>query len=137
MPAPNSYAGSSDLSSGASQVASGSSTLSTGLNTLKSNVGSLPSGVSQLENGSMQLSTGLKELDEQGIQKITDLFSGDLGTLSARLQAIADVSKDYNSYSGIADGMDGQVKFVYETDAISSDTSVTSVTSDTSDTSQG
>ena len=35
-----------------------------------------------------------------------------------RLKATADVSKAYQSYTGLGDDMDGQVKFIYRTDAV-------------------
>ena len=36
----------------------------------------------------------------------------------AGVKAIADVSKNYRSFAGISENMDGQVKFIYRTDAI-------------------
>ena len=35
-----------------------------------------------------------------------------------RLRATCDVSKNYKSFSGIGGDMDGQVKFIYRTEAI-------------------
>ena len=48
-------------------------------------------------------------------------MQGDLAGLLTRIRATADVSRDYNNFSGIADGMDGQVKFIYRTASIQAD----------------
>lgn len=66
----------------------------------------------------MELSNGLKEFNEQGVQKLVDAFDGDLSGLSDRLEAVKDVSRRYNSFSGISADMDGQVKFIWRTDAV-------------------
>ena len=38
-----------------------------------------------------------------------------------RIQAIVDAGKEYKSFSGISDGMDGEVKFIIETEAVKAD----------------
>ena len=43
-------------------------------------------------------------------------MDGDLDTLLARVNAIADVSRNYRTFSGLDSTMDGQVKFIYRTD---------------------
>lgn len=107
-----------ELSEGASDLAKGSKDLHSGTSELKSAMPSLTSGISKLAEGSMTLSDGLKEFNEKGISKITELSGGDLSKFAARFKAMADVSKNYNSYSGIGDDMDGDVKFIYKTEAI-------------------
>lgn len=67
----------------------------------------------------MQLSNGLKEFNEKGVQKLVDAMDGDIGSLFTRIQATVDVSKHYKNFSGLAKEMDGEVKFVYRTDAVS------------------
>ena len=117
--------GASSLSSGAGQLKSGTSQLSSGVTalkngifTLKGGVPALVNGVSQLRDGSMQLSNGLNQFNEEGISKITKLFDGNLSKLAPRLKAMIDVSKHYQSYSGLTDDMDGEVKFIYKTEEI-------------------
>ncbi len=66
----------------------------------------------------MELTDGLKEFDEQGVQKLVDAFDGNLGGLMDRVDALRDVSKRYNSFSGISGDMDGQVKFIWRTEAV-------------------
>lgn len=66
----------------------------------------------------MQLSEGLQEFNNEGIQKLVDVLGGDLGTATSRLKSIVQAGKDYTTFSGKSADMDGNVKFVYETDSI-------------------
>ena len=119
------YAGSQKLSAGADQLASGCQTLSaslakldTAVASLNTQVSQMPDGVSKLTDGSMQLSNGIQELNDKGISKIESLMGGDLTNLKDRVDAIRQVGDDYNNYSGIAEGMDGSVQFVFKTASI-------------------
>ena len=85
---------------------------------MKNGVPALTEGVSALRDGSMQLSDGLKQFNDEGISKLTALMDGDLGSLAERVKATIRVSQNYKSYSGLTDGMDGEVKFIYKTDEI-------------------
>ena len=110
--------GADQLKDGTAQLSSGTTELKEGILTLKNGVPALVEGVSQLKDGSMQLSDGLKEFNEKGVKKITELFDGKLSKLAPRLKAMIDVSKHYKSYSGLTDEMDGEVKFIYKTEEI-------------------
>lgn len=105
------YDGSTELKNGAKE-------LSDGANALKSGSSQLVSGVQQLTDGSKRLADGLKEFNEKGISKLTSLVGDDLGSLVTRIKATVEVSRDYKSFAGIADGTDGDVKFIYRTDEI-------------------
>ena len=110
--------GTDALKSGTSKLYAGAAELCDGILTLKNGTPALVEGITQLRDGAMQLSDGLKEFNEQGVQKLIDAVDGDLAGLTTRLRATIDVSKSYCSFSGINDDMDGQVKFIYKTDAI-------------------
>lgn len=119
-------AGAVKLADGTSELKDGSSSLKTGIDSLydgvfemKGNMPTLTKGVSDLREGSMSLSNGLKQFNEEGIEKISQLLEGDIGSISTRLKATVDVSKKYNNYAGIGDNMDGKVKFIYSTEEIS------------------
>ncbi|MBR6019397.1 MAG: hypothetical protein IK055_04170 [Lachnospiraceae bacterium] len=117
--------GSVDLKTGAGKLKDGSAALSAGaaelckgILTLKDGTPALVEGITKLRDGSMTLSDGLKEFNEKGVQRLVDAVEGNLAGLVARMKATIDVSRDYYNYAGIADGMDGQVKFIYRTDEI-------------------
>lgn len=105
------YLGVRDYTAGVDQAAAGAGQL-------QSNMPALISGVTQLRDGSMQLSDGLKQLNQEGIQKLTQALGDNVEGLVDRLTATVEVSRNYRSFSGISDGMDGEVRFVYRTDAI-------------------
>ena len=113
-------AGTDDLKSGTSKLYAGATELYDGILTLKNGSPALVDGITQLRDGAMQLSDGLKKFNEQGVQKLVDAVDGNLTGLITRLRATIDVSKNYRSFSGIDDSMDGQVKFIYRTDSIES-----------------
>lgn len=103
---------------GSTELKNGAKALSDGANALKSGSSQLVGGVQQLTDGSKRLADGLKEFNEKGISKLTSLAGDDLGSLVTRIKATVEVSRDYKSFAGIADGTDGDVKFIYRTDEI-------------------
>lgn len=107
--------GAAQLKGGTAKLLDGSNELYSGLKQLQSGTDALTNGVNQLKDGAMQLSDGLKEIDEKGVQMLVDAVDGDLDTLLAKIRATVDVSKNYKSFAGISDDMDGQVKFIYRT----------------------
>lgn len=106
------------LKNGADSLSVGAGQLYDGILTMKGSAPALIDGVTQLRDGAMELSDGLKEFDEKGVQKLVDAFDGDLSSLADRLEAVRDVSERYNSFSGISADMDGQVKFIWRTEAV-------------------
>lgn len=108
--------GAGQLASGASQLNSGAGALSTGLNTLQSSTGALVSGVEQLDSGAAELNSGMIQFNEEGIEKLVSVFDGDVDSLLDKANELLDASKEYKNFSGIADGMDGSVKFIFVSD---------------------
>lgn len=120
-----SAAGAGELNTGISSVKDGADSLSVGTGQLydgilamQNSAPALIDGVTQLRDGAMELSDGLKEFNERGVQKLVDAFDGDLGGLMDRVDAVRAVSERYTSFSGIGPDMDGQVKFVWRTEAV-------------------
>ena len=108
--------GAIQLASGASQLNSGAGTLSTGLNTLQSSTGALVSGVEPLDSGEGYLKRCRIQFNEEGIEKLVSVFDGDVDSLLDKANELLDASKEYKNFSGIADGMDGSVKFIFVSD---------------------
>ena len=118
-------AGANDLKKGADTLKTGMDTLDSGIGTLNEGIQrmqeqspALVDGVAQLSDGSVRLKEGLDKLMRDGIRKIADLAEEDLDTLVERLRTSADLAQTYANFSGISDGMEGSVKFIYRTDAI-------------------
>lgn len=120
-----SAAGAGELNTGISSVKDGADSLSAGAGqlydgilTMQNSAPALIDGVTQLRDGAMELSDGLKEFNEKGVRKLVDAFDGGLGGLMDRVDAVKAVSERYTSFSGISSDMDGQVKFVWRTEAV-------------------
>ena len=112
------YTGLQTYTAGVAQAASGAGELKSGADQLNAAVPALIDGVGQLKDGAKELSDGLTQFNEEAIQKLADAVDGDLAGLTSRLQAVKDAAGDYQSFAGLEDGMDGQVKFIYRTDSI-------------------
>lgn len=120
----NAYEGSKELSTGSDKLSIGASSLyegikvlQDGLHTLKEGCLPLSQGVDQLNNGAKELSDGLQEFKKNGIQKIIDLFDGDVESLIERINALSDAAKKESSYAG-SSSVNGTVKYIYRTDSI-------------------
>ena len=109
-------AGSKSLASGAEEVKNGSATLSAGLETLRQGSGALVEGVTKLDEGAGKLQDGMIQFNEEGIEKLVSVFGGDVEKLLDKMNEMLDASREYKSFSGISDGMDGEVKFVFVMD---------------------
>lgn len=111
----------STLTSGTGTLVSGIQTLDSGAAQLKSGSSAVQSGLGQLTSGAEQLNEGIDTLNEEAIQKVVDFFEGDLADLMDRVKAVSSSEASYDNFSGKAEGMDGSVKFLIETDEISTD----------------
>ncbi|SHJ24632.1 autotransporter outer membrane beta-barrel domain-containing protein [Hespellia stercorisuis] len=109
--------GAASAADGAGQVNDGTASLNTGLRTLQSGTGALVDGVQKLDDGADTLNKGMIEFDETGIQKLTKAFDGDIDGMLNKLNTMLDASKQYKSFSGISNDMDGSVKFIFISDA--------------------
>ncbi len=110
-----------ELRNGSAKLYSGAGELCDGILTMKKGTPALTDGIAQLRDGAEKLSDGLQEFNDEGIQKLADAVDGDLSSLAERFRAALDASKNYKTFSGLGDGMDGRVKFIYRTDPIERD----------------
>ena len=78
----------------------------------------LADGVDTLDEGANKLNEGMIEFNEEGIRKLTDAFDGDISSLLDRVNAVMDAGKDYNNFSGVADGKSSSVKFIIKTEGV-------------------
>lgn len=106
------------VKSGSSELVRGARKLKKGSSKLHRSTAKVSSGIRKLGNGSSELSEGMDQFDRDGIQKITEMYEEDFAGWKDRLDALLDISKEYTNFSGIGAGMDGDVKFIIETEAI-------------------
>lgn len=110
--------GARKLKDGANELKNGTSELKDGTQELKDGGQELKDGVIELRDGSEELRDGTIEFNDEGIQKLLDMFNGDLQELSDRMDAVKSAANSYQSFSGISDGVQGNVRFIYKTAAI-------------------
>ena len=103
---------------GVKKLNQGGKSLQKATNKLSSGVLQLNTASGKLNNGSKKLADGMSEFNDEGIEKLNDVYEDDFKGLLNRLKAIREVGKDYRSFSGIHDSMDGEVKFVIETASV-------------------
>lgn len=110
--------GVSQLSKGSEKLSDGSKALSDGTVELSKGSVKLADGTVELSDGAKELSDGMKEFNEEGIEEIVNSYTGDIKPLVDRLQAVLDAGAQYQSFTSIADGSRGEVKFIYKMDGI-------------------
>ena len=110
--------GASALSKGTKKLSDSVPALTEGIKTLNDATTKIVSGVDELNEGSHDLADGMVEFDEEGISKIANSYKGDIKPLANKLQAALDAGKDYQTFTSIADGVNGSVKFIYKLDSV-------------------
>lgn len=106
--------GSNTLVANNAKLNSGASQLADGTNQIVSGVDQLTTGSKTLSEGAHTLADGMVQFNEEGINKILDAYNGDLKPFTDKLQAVIDAGEEYQTYSAIADGQTGCVKFIYK-----------------------
>lgn len=103
------------------QLSGGTKKLASGLKKLVKSTGTVADGISKLADGSGELSDGMNAFQDEAVEKLTDSMADmteGIGILTDRVKGISNASKEYQSYSGLADGMEGTVKFVMSTEEV-------------------
>lgn len=103
--------GVSQLCSGIQAASASNGKLSTGLGALSSGADAINKGQKKLSDGAGQLEDGIELADEM-INDLADEFSGEIN----HVRGILNAGRSYDNFSGISDGMDGSVRFVFKTD---------------------
>ncbi len=111
-------AGNQKLAEGAGALAAGSRKLSQGAAALSAGSQELAAGAGALADGNQQLAKGMAEFKSSGIDKLADVFDQDIRTVRARIDTMSELGKNYKSFAGIKEGMDGSTKFIIETEGV-------------------
>ena len=107
--------GAKTLAEGEKQLNSGAEQLAAGMTQLNESSGKLISGIKKLDTGSLQLQKGMKQLYDEGISKIVDLYNSKVKGVAGNAESVINAGKEYKTFTELADGMDGSVKFIYKT----------------------
>lgn len=114
-----------DLVSGVNQLASGADTLvanneklNSGASELSSGAEKIADGVGKLDVGADELYNGMVKFHEEGISTLVDAFHGDAKDLLDRIDAVVQAGEEYTTFTGLAEGQVGSVKFIIKTDSV-------------------
>lgn len=124
--------GAQDVANGAASLDAGIRSALNGANTLNGSSQSLKDGSSRLTIGADELAAGAAELsqgagdlndgmvqfNEEGIQKLTGALDGDVTTAIDRIDAVLSAGKRYSTFTKLADGQEGRVKFIIRTGSV-------------------
>lgn len=103
------------------QLSNGTKTLANALKKLVKSTGDVADGIDKLADGSGDLQEGMNEFNDEAVVKITDTITDvkdGVQELKDRVRGVSDASNDYQSFSGLAEGMQGKVKFVMTTEEV-------------------
>ena len=106
------------MTSNAGELSDGVATLRDGAGALRDGAIELDDGMGTLDEGALELLNGMFEFDEEGISRLTDLFGDDVQDVVDRLKAVADAGKEYDTFTGLPENVDGSVKFIIKTDPV-------------------
>lgn len=96
----------------------GAAAASAGAAQLKVGVPEFQSGITALKDGALTMKNGLGTFNASGVEKLSSLVNEDLEALLANARGLIQAAKSYQSYGGLAEGMNGTVRFIWRTDAI-------------------
>lgn len=97
------------------QVSQGASALADGSAQLNDASAGLYSGLAELHEGAAALRDGVQEFSKKAGKELGDDFGDGLQNGVRRLKAVQQAGKAYQTFTGLADGMTGNVKFIVET----------------------
>ena len=107
--------GSKTLVDGLGTLVSGTKQLREGIDTLNSGVATLKDGSQTLADGAKTLKEGMQKYNDEAISKLTESTRiTSLQEASNLLTAMTESKDNYNNYSGISDGTEGSIKFVFK-----------------------
>ena len=107
------------------QVASQMSTLNKGLeqltdglNSLNEGAKELDSGANELNKGADTLANGIETFNKEAIQQICDFINSDVKDMGEKVKQLTELSKQYQNFTMLNEGNNGDVKFIMIIDAI-------------------
>lgn len=103
---------------GANQLNGSSQTLKNGSSQLVGGAGELAKGVTALKEGAGELNDGMIQFDEEGIKKLTGTLDGDVSAAVDRIDAVFDAGDNYTTFTKLAEGQQGRVKFIIRTGSV-------------------
>lgn len=94
------------------------SELTKGLSELNNGMTELSEGTNTLNNGIITLADGITKFNNEGINTICNYINGDLKDITTRIEKLQELSEQYNNFTMLNDGTQGNVRFILIIDGI-------------------
>lgn len=107
-----------NIENGTKQIANGFDSIVDGTDEILAGTSKLKAGSNALAEGSSTLSDGMKEFNDEGISKVVSYINGDLKDIQERAEKLQELADSYNSFAGLAENEEGNVKFIFIVDKI-------------------
>ena len=119
------YEGTNKMSSATKVLANGSYEMKKGLTALDDNGdrileanSMLTQGAKDINEGANTLADGITEFNKEGIEKVCNYINKDLKNMTTKIEKLEELSKEYNNFTMLEDGVNGNVKFIMIVDAL-------------------
>ena len=109
------------LDNSAKKLSKGADKLSKGTTKLHGATKDVSAGVDKLQSGSLDLLEGMNRFKSEGTGKIQSEYNNNIKNVLKRFESLTKEADEYKTFSGIAEGMDGNVKFIFQTEEISAE----------------
>lgn len=110
--------GTKELNKGSKEMKKGLNTLNSGSNQLLNANNQLTEGANTLSEGATTLAEGITKFNKEGIETICNYINGDVKDITARLEKLQELSEEYNNFTMLNNGDNGNVKFIMIMDGI-------------------
>ena len=107
--------GVSAYTGGAEKLSSAHSEIAKGAKTLSDQNGTLSEALKSLKEGTSDFAEGIRKLRKEGFAKLKEDLADPLQRLSRRIDLLAQNDRKYTNYSGLCEGTEGSVTFLFET----------------------
>ena len=111
-------AGTKELNKGSKEMKKGLNTLDLGSSQLLNANNQLVEGASTISQGTTTLAEGISKFNKEGIKTICNYINGDIKDITARLKKLQELSEEYNNFTMLNNGDNGNVKFIMIIDSI-------------------
>lgn len=111
-------AGAGTLEAGAKTLNDSGSQITDGASKLQAGGDQLTSGTGELAEGAKTLKNGMSEFKTTGIDKLSEVFHGDISEIKDRIDKMSELGTSYQTFSGKDSSMNGSAKFIIETKEI-------------------
>lgn len=98
-------------------LAEGTEQLNTAVAAIKHGSSELAKGIANFQDGSLNILNGMEGIDKQVLIKLANVIE-ESETVLPRLKATVEITKKYQSFSGINPATKGNVRFIYRTSSI-------------------